>query len=330
MPTRLVDIEKFLADRQQTEMRAKLTDQAKEAGWKHFYEGIPCPSELKVFAEEVVKIMPNVKFLPMEQEYISYAVTDDNGVYQTSKNLRIFNEFALYLEEYPLDIGRINFKDNGARKKNVSTYGIYSRKITNAKYAYHRDQHHMVTATDVKKAVKNVSKYVSPFSTKELAQAYYDNIRINVGQTASKVGTELSSVASTISNDRLDMMKEILNLKKQGVQFSSARFREAAENVEDLMSRYEAEQNRDPSAIFVRFYQVGEDTYFSTQQAIEVKKHHSTLCGTEEMKIEGKPVSEIPEDVMGAVSVLSILNDGQYVANVGTKINSRHFWIERG
>lgn len=330
MTTRLVDVEKFLADRQQTEMRAKLVEQAKEVGWKHFYAGVPCPFDLVEFAEEVVKAMPNIKFLPIEQEYISFTVKDINGVYQTSKSIRVFNEFALYLEEYPLDIGRINFKDNGARKKNVNTYGVYSRKITNAKYATHRDQFHMVTATDVKKAVKNVSKYVSPFSTKELAQAYYENIRNNVGQSASKVQSELRSVASPIANDQVDLLKEILNLKKQGAQFSSARFREVADNIEDLMSRYEAERTRDPSAIFVRFYQVGEETYFSMQQAIELKKNYSTLQGTEEMKVEGKPVSEIPEDVMGAVSVLSILNDGQYVANIGTKINSKHFWIERG
>jgi hypothetical protein len=55
-----------------------------------------------------------------------------------------------------------------------------------------------------------------------------------------------------------------------------------------------------------------------------------TVCVSAEDRIEGKPVAEIPEDIMGAVSVLSILNNGQYVANVGMKIDEKHFWIERG
>ena len=274
--------------------------------------------------------MPNVKFLPRDDEYVQYAVIDDAGVYQTTRNLRVYSEFAVYLEEFPFDIGRINYRDNGARKKDVKSYGVYSRKITNAKYAYHRDQHHMVTATDIKKALKNVSKYFVPYSTKELAQACYDPIRENVAKAGNSLTREVRTKADPIVHDHHAVMQEIYWLKKRGVEFSSPKFREVAEGIEELMERYQAEEERSVGAIFVRFYEVSGQTYFSTQHAIDIKKHHSSLCPTAEDRIEGKPVDEIPEDIMGAVSVLSILNNGQYVANVGMKINEKHFWIERG
>ena len=41
-------------------------------------------------------------------------------------------------------------------------------------------------------------------------------------------------------------------------------------------------------------------------------------------------MDELPEDIGGAISVLSILEDGQYVPRVGQKVDDTTFWIERG
>jgi hypothetical protein len=311
-------------------MRARVAEIATQAKWSKFFQGVPCPHDLKEFAEKLSEVMPTVKFLPIDTEYVSVPVLDANGVYQTNNSIRVFNEFAVYLDEFPFDIGRINFKDNGARKNKSHTYGVYSRKISNAKYAYHRDQHNMVMATDVKKAVKNAMKYFSPYSTKELAQAYYDPIRSNVGKSQEEAIRNARNFASPLTNDYVELLREIHSLKQRGVEFKSIRFRQMAEGIDDILATYEHENNRNIGAIFVRFYQVGDQTYYSTQHAIEIKKHHNNLQGSEENKAEGKPVSEIPEEIMGSVSVLSILNDGQYVPNVGMKLNSNHFWIERG
>lgn len=330
MTVRLVNIEKFTSDSGQTEIRETLVKRATEAGWATFYNGVPCVAEAKEFAQAVKEAMPNVKFLPIDTDYVSYAVNDDAGVYQTTKNVRVCCEFAVYLDEFPFDLGRINFKDNGARKKGIYTYGIYSRKIANAKYAYHRDQHHMVTATDLKKAIKKVSQYFIPFSTKELAQAFYEPLKNDVAKLGNALEREMRTKADPIVHNHHELLQEIYWLKQRGVEFSSPKFRDVAENVEDIITRYEAEQNRSIGAIFVRFYEIGGETYFSTQGAIEIKKHHDQLQGTEEWKIEGKPVEEMPEDIKGAVAVLSILNNGQYVASVGVKVDAKHFWIERG
>lgn len=330
MTVRLVNVSQFLADQHHAEMRTKLAQRATEAGWTNFFESVPCVFDVKEFAEEIRKVMPSVKFLPIDTDYVQIPVHDADGNYQTTNSIRVFNEYAVYLDEFPFDIGRINFKDNGARKNNAYTYGIYSRKITNAKYAYHRDQHHMVTATDLKKAMKKVSQYFMPYSTKELAQAFYEPMKDSINQAGLALTRELRSKVDPIVHNHEEIVTEIAYLKSQGVQFKSPKFREIAENLGDVIERYDAESNRNTGAIFVRFYKVGGETYFSTQQAIEMKKHHHQLQGTEEGKIEGKPVSEIPEDVMGAVSVLSILNDRQYVTNVGMKLDSNHFWIERG
>jgi hypothetical protein len=330
MSVRLVNINKFLADQHQREKLTALITRATEANWTTFYDGAPCVPELKEFAEEVQKLMPNVKLLPIDEAYVQVPVHDENGVYQTTKSLRVYNEFAVYLDEFPFDIGRISYKDNGARKKDITTYGVYSRKISNAKYAYHRDQHHMVTATDVKKALKNVSKYLMPYSTVELAQAFYEPIKDNVNQAILNMERELRSKIDPIVHDHHELIRELAHLKQQGVQFKSAKVKQVVENMGDVVERFDVENNRSIGAIFVRFYEVSGQTFFSTQQVIEVRKHHHSMQSSAEQRIEGKPVAEIPEDIMGAVSVLSILNNNQYVANVGMKLDDKHFWIERG
>jgi hypothetical protein len=38
---------------------------------------------------------------------------------------------------------------------------------------------------------------------------------------------------------------------------------------------------------------------------------------------------ELPEEIAGRVSVLNILEEGQYVARVGQKIDETTFWIEK-
>jgi hypothetical protein len=41
-------------------------------------------------------------------------------------------------------------------------------------------------------------------------------------------------------------------------------------------------------------------------------------------------MSDLPEDIVKSISVLSILNDKQYVPRVGQKIDEYTYWIERG
>lgn len=89
MTVRLVNIAGFMADQRQKEMQETLTQRANEAKWATFFCGVPCVPEIKEFAEELQKVMPNVKFLPIDQEYVQYAVNDDAGVYQTTKSLRV-------------------------------------------------------------------------------------------------------------------------------------------------------------------------------------------------------------------------------------------------
>lgn len=327
---KLVNIKLMQSDSHRVDSTKKATEQAKKFNWEWYINDTPCVKELKDFADALSEVMPTVKFHPLGAKYDHIKVKDDQGNYATTESIAIFEEYAVYLDEYPFDIGRINFKDNAARKNSAATYGVYSRKIRNAKYAAHRDQFHMVTASDVKKAVKSASKYLVPYSTKELAQAFYDKIVGKVTAEAEKPLIAIQKEMRELTQDRMGILRELAYLKESGVKFKSADIDALASRAKDLVDTADHEANRAVGAIYVRIYRMGEETFFSTQQAIELKKHYNMMQGSEEGKIEGKPVAEMPQDISGAVAVLSILDNMQYVPTVGMKLDGENFWIERG
>jgi hypothetical protein len=325
---RLVNIKQWKADSRTQDTISTMVKKAEEHKWKNFVDGLPVVHDLGEFMLELKKVMPNVWFIPTDHDYVQEDIKDENGVYQTSINIRVVNEVAVCLDDFPFDMGRINYQDNTVGKSKDYTYGVYSRKIKNDKYGTHREQYNMIMGRDLKKAVKNAQKYLMPYSVKELAQAFYDPIRSNIQSEFSKVQGRATDLASIVRNNHHAILQEIHALKQAGVLFKTEEFRQVADKVDEVLGELETESSRKVGATFVRFYKVGDESYVTLQEATNIRTSWDK-AKVDETTV-GYKASELPQDVMGAVSVLSILNDGQYVANVGMRVDDNHFWIERG
>ena len=101
-----------------------------------------------------------------------------------------------------------------------------------------------------------------------------------------------------------------------------------AENLEEIYATFEYEASRKISATFVRIYKIGDTPYVSLQEVTDFKNY--SWNGKIDAFAVDKPVTELSEDIVGSISVLSILENNQYVSNVGMKLDSNHFWIEKG
>ena len=323
--SKLVNIAKYKADKAVREQREGMVTTAKECGWKYWLEDIPISGNLMNFANAVKDVMPNLTFLPIDTGHVTVGSES-----QSARTIRVYNELALCMEGNPFDVGRINFKDNSVGKGVKSaTYGVYSRKIQNDKYGSHRSQFNMIMSSDVNKAVKNVSKYVVPYSAKELAQAFYNPMARNVANILQGIESKARDHVGLLRHDWNAMLLEIRSLKAKGVEFTTPEFKRIAEDVDDVYGAYESEKARKVGALFVRFHKIGEETYVTLQEAINVRDNYQEIK-LGENTYATVPVSELPEDIVGSVSVLNILNNEQYVANVGMKLDSNHYWIERG
>jgi hypothetical protein len=327
---KLARINKVMSDTGHQEKLKNVTEQAKTSGHQYFVNNIPCSKELMEFVDGVQKAMPKVKFYPNTFAYINFFVHDEQGVYQTTKQMRVCDEFFAYMDDFPFDIGRIGYGENGV-KSGDNTYAVYSRKIQNAKYATHRDQHHMVMTTDVGKAVKNARKHLVPYTTRELAQAFYEPLHEKVSHVLSKVKSSMHDGAREIVNNRMAILQEVAFLKKQGVEFTTPEFRDLAGRVDQLIADYAEQDKRQVSALFVRFKQVGDDTYVDVQEVMNVREiRWDAKMNTTGSLSTTYPLNELPQDIAEQVSVLSILENDGYVSNVGMKIDDTTFWVERG
>ncbi len=323
--SKLVNIAKYKADTAVRSQREGMIATAKEVNWKYWLDDIPVSVNLMNFATAVKDVMPNLTFLPIDTGHVEHG-----NETQSARTIRVYNELCLCMEGNPFDLGRINFKDNSVGKgTKESTFGVYSRKIQNAKYGTHRSQFNMIMSSDVAKAVKNVSKYVVPYSAKELAQAFYDPMARNVTNILQGIESKARDHVGQLRHDWGSMLTEIRSLKAKGVEFITPEFKRVAETVDDVYGAYEAEKARKVSALFVRFHKIGEETYVTLQEACDIRgNYHDIQLGVNTNT--AIPVSELPEEIVGSVSVLNILNNEQYVANVGMKLDSNHYWIERG
>jgi hypothetical protein len=328
---KLARINKVMSDTGHQEKLKNVAEQAKELGHNIFFNGIPVEKELMEFAQGIQKAMPKVKFYPNTFEYKNVPINDEHGVYQTTKSMRVCDEMFVYMDDFPFDIGRISWCDNAVGKSGENTYGVYSRKIQNAKYATHRDQHFMIMSKDIDKSVKNARKYLLPYTTRELAQAFYEPLHEKVSHVLSKVKSNMHDGAREIVNNRMAILQEVAFLKKQGVEFTTPEFRDLAGRVDQLISDYAEQDKRKISALFVRFKQVGDETYVDTQEVLDVREiRWDVKMNTTGASSGSYPVNELSPDVAGQIAVLNILENDGYVANVGMKIDESTYWVERG
>jgi hypothetical protein len=295
-----------------------IVNRATEAGYTEFLDGVPIYKELLEFTQALKKAMPKVKFFPHTFRHIN------------SANVHACDEMFVYMDDFPCDLGRISWADNGVQSGNC-TYGVYSRKIQNAKYATHRNQHHMVMTSDLEKAVKNARKHLLPYTTRELAQVFYEPLHEKVSKVLDDVKGKAHDGARGIVNNRMAILQEVEFLRKQGVQFVTPEFRELSENIEQLLSDYREQETRKVSAVFVRFKQVGDTTYADTQEVHNVREiRWDVRMNTTDAQAISCPADELPQDIAGQIAVLNILENEGYVSGVGMKVDDKTYWVERG
>ena len=303
----------------------------KEGGWHHEFQGSAVNEELKNLLTQVSLEMPNVKFHPFDDQVVQRkTITDENGTMHT-KVAYVASDWFVYTDDFPYEIGRISYRDHSAKRDGKElTYAIFSRKVRNAKYHTGRDQHHMVMTKDIGKAVKLAKTYLTPYSTYELALASYDEIRDGACKALNNTNRDMRSAIEPIRNNADVLIAEMLYLIKQGARFSTEGFKSVATKLEEKVMAYKAEEERNVGALFVRLYNVGEDTYADVQEAHNIRKNQYAVKALNSKPCINYKMSDLPEDVVHVVASLSILERGQYVTGVGMKIDERHFWVERG
>jgi len=279
---------------------------------------IPVHTQTKRFAERLA------------QEFRGCTFGIDKHCKQSwEQNRLVHNEVWLMMPNQPYALARIGYGDFSPSSKGISCFGVYSRTINNEKYKGGSDQYYMAMSTDIERAVKNAKKHIRMFSPVEYAQMTAGEFTNEVEACSSKVG-DAWSIARRTARESDHLYKELKHLMESGHRFLSDEFAGMVTNWITTAKEWSIEKNRAVPAYFVHVSVVRDEQMFDIVEVEDAKgKLGNYSQAWADAKSQKFKANDLPEDLMGKLSVLSLLEPGQYTQGVGKRIDDTMFWVER-
>lgn len=195
----------------------------------------------------------------------------------------------------------------------VTQYCIESRLIRNEKYASHNSDYYVKKTTDPKKFFKYLKEYAKPFSYQEVALRSMRNAESKFDDWRDSKRRD-----AYVSVSWEDVMDEVVKLHALGVTPQTDKFKNMYEKSLPDYLEYKAVKNRTFKRIHVLLQMDGTVAVSSLADYADVQKG-STLY-------EG--LDHVPQHIQEQVGMLRMMSVGDFVPNVGLKVNEKEFWVE--
>lgn len=244
---------------------------------------------------------------------------------------RVFREVYAYFPNQPYALGRVGYGDPTVdNDSDKEAYWVLSRTIFNAKYAAHRDQYNMVTTKDVNKAVKEAKKSLRSYSPLECALATKNGFVSFVEDEANNINSGVRSTKNKVSDspDLLRELQHILELSNHGqYQFLSEILKTNIQAWKQATDEWAVEKIRAIPACFVNVTVIRDKQRFDVVDCKDAKNMRESLGNDAPTNYYYE--EDLPPELLGKLSVLSLLEHGQYSKGVGLRITDTMFWVEK-
>ena len=245
-------------------------------------------------------------------------------------------EAWVYREGDTFCMGHISRKDMTDAGTADITFNVFSPNIRNGKYSY-GSREHMASSTNVSRAVKNATKYLRPLSMKQVVEltqgAVKDKARDIINDAENKVKTATSDLrhglfstyGRSMGTNRLQ--RELEHLCNSGYEFIDV---ELGENLRTAFANLsELNQSRETNShvytIVDAFMNPAGDWRYRVAEKVELQWYTPEI-NPEQIKMYTQ--EDIPEDIQRKVSVLSMVQDDQYVEGVGYRAAPTLYYIK--
>ena len=272
------------------------------------------PIGLDDFQHEISKKIKNVKFKERD-----------------TKTLWAYREGDNYAMGY---IGFGDFRDNSYEEEHL--YTVWSPNVYNGRYGG-GSQMHMVQAKHMKKGVSNALKYLRPLSVGQTVKMSKNNCRMKANEVVHDAGTEFSHGAELIKNNFLNshhgpdnaLQKELMHMVATGYEFLDKTLGEQLRKAFAALKEHEIARSANKDTfIFVEALKTvtGRQTF---RVATDVNVSFYGDVNSEELqdKISVYTQEELPEELAGKLSVLSMLDIDGYVEGVGYRAAESVFYL---
>ena len=239
----------------------------------------------------------------------------------------------VHMPNDPYVMGYIGYGDFLTTAKAMqSSYVISSRHIANYKYADYNDQHYMAMSINLSTAVRNAKKYLRPLTTKDMAldQWTESDMRRKSKDTKSAMEVKRNNALSDLlakSNRTLNieynpMLEYMRTLVTVGHEFTDKELESNLLSYFALEKDVNAFSGNDIDVDYVRVYEKYGKQVFDVVPLIREDSYRSSLGN-----LTTYDKDKVPEDVMGKVSVLSMVENGHWVDDVGYRVDATMFYV---
>jgi hypothetical protein len=259
-----------------------------------------------------------------------FVVSDECRARYLGHGVYSYLEVCVYREGDEYSMGRIGFSDVARKRSTImDRYTVYSRTIeSRSNSSWHQNIKH---SEKLDTAVKLAKKYLRIYSPTEVCKASVSNF-IQYHRKLTDVHTKARDVVfNEIAPSTREAVEIMIALAVGKTPTLPVHTIEKIHQYEQLRVKAEEELNRKRPAYHVAIRGVEGQQYVDTIAFDHISPLTIGAVGWEEQVKNVVTVSadDIPEDIMGRISVLSMNPDGHYVAGVGYKVSDRVYWIDR-
>ena len=237
----------------------------------------------------------------------------------------------MHMPNDPYVMGYIGYGDFQTTAKAMqSSYVVSSRHIMNYKYADYNDQYYMAMSINISTAVRNAKKYLRPLTTKDMALDEHNDMQRKSNDTESRA----SNAKNTAQSDLLarsnrekkieynPMLEYMRTLVKVGHEFTDKELESNLLTYFKLEDEHKVLLDKGINVSYVRIYEKYGKQVFDVAPIIS-KDRYSHIVG--DITPYGK--ADVPEDIVGKVSMLSMVDNGHWVDDVGYRVDATMFYV---
>lgn len=234
-------------------------------------------------------------------------------------------------------LGWITYADLMDNGDGNDRYSVFSPNILNGKYSF-GNREHMSSALSMSKAVKNAERYLRPLNLEQVIRQVHRDFRTKLSEVSSSMGANLVALSSPLrtgffsTSTYKDVPPNALQLELKHLLQTDYVFID--KELEETLHKTFAEKDEweeskgllDTDHMFIEAYQsVGGSQFFRGYN--KVARYGASQDLTQHFCYDQE---ELPEHIKGAISVLSMVDVGQYVVGVGYRASGNMFYIKSG
>lgn len=281
---------------------------------------IYCPPELHDFALQVREVMPYVDF------YIE----------NITRNLESLEyEVEVLYVHRPGDVktmGMIGYGHTGnfsGRRRNLhgkpqNNYLVYTPYIQNNKYREGSPAYFMKATKSVATAMKNVKKFLRPWSPADIAYSYQSRFEDRVRRKICSLRSSIHKLEYSLDGhigDMAQLIRDLVDKKTDTIMNANLQ-----DKIEKFLAEKEVLAQEVNKSLVSTFVLVRPDNTVDTLMFGADSMEKDITCKSTATKTYPS-VDDLPDELQGAVSVMSMLDDKEYVEGVGMKTNDHTYWV---